>query len=174
MKLSQNEIDGFMKVLKQQLALPSYSYAQLSFLIKKVEDHEDESSISIATHLNLLMALSYYANGSHLSFKKYFLIALNHSKKINYGFQFIIEALLSNEQVDAKPEPTTIFSEAEVKLLSILKSEKLDKHALIEKLYGVNVDFFVAENRVKNLIFRIRKKQKGLIVCQDGYFKLAQ
>lgn len=174
MKLSHQDIDEFIKALKDQLSLPSYSYAQLSFLLKKFSSHNDENSIHVVTHLNLLMALFYYANGSHFSFKKYFLTAQIQSKKIRYGFQFIIESLGPVVDGGSKAGPIGIFSEAEVKLLNILKTEKLDKHGLIEKLYGDGVDFFVAENRLKNLIFRIRKKQKGLIICKDGFFELTQ
>lgn len=55
------------------------------------------------------------------------------------------------------------FSELEEKLVRFLATGAYDKFEIIERLYGKNVDFEAAENRFKNLIGRIRKKQPGLI-----------
>lgn len=172
MKLLQNDIEKFVAVLKGHLGLPSYTYAQLSFLINKFGQMKDEKAVQKLIDLNLLMALFYYESDSALIFRKYFSAAVAYSEKVQYQFQFIIDSLRPLVFETQKITEPSIFSEGEMKLLNILKSEKLDKFALIERLYGPHLDFFAAENRLKNLIFRIRKKQNNLIVCQDGYFIL--
>ena len=68
--------------------------------------------------------------------------------------------------VDAK------FHEAEEKVFAILARGAKDKFELIQELYGDKIDFNSAENRLKNLLFRIRKKSPDLIKLLHGKYQL--
>lgn len=173
MKNQSKTIAEFLNLIKKELSISSDNYAQLNFLIGKFSKEHDHQSQQTFVDLNLLMALLYYNSGSFLSFKRYFSVAIEHSQKFKYRFQTVIDDLKVKEVNGKNLKTNSKFSENELKLLNILKSENLDKFALIERLYGANADVLLAENRLKNLIFRIRKKNKGLIVCHDGLFSLA-
>ncbi len=62
----------------------------------------------------------------------------------------------------------------EDKAVRYLSNGSLTKHELISKLYGSNIDIFSAENRLKNLLNRIRKRHKGLIVYDEGKYLLGE
>lgn len=167
------QIPQFLNLLKKELCLSSHNYAQLNFLINKFRTGQDEQSKQTLVHLYLLMALLYHSNGSYLTFQKYFSLADELAQRFKYRFQDIIEAFKTESGQKKDSVGNQNFSETELKLINIIKKEKLNKFDLIERLYGTDADILVAENRLKNLIFRIRKKNKGLIVCHDGVFSLA-
>ncbi|MGZ3774574.1 MAG: hypothetical protein ACXVCY_02055 [Pseudobdellovibrionaceae bacterium] len=174
MMINEKDIEYYITELKAKVGLSSYSYAQIIFLIKQSEPGKNEGSLQQFINLNLLMALFYYKSGSMVTYKKYFDTAAENAKKIKYQFEFIIDSLsLATINSEPKMAGSDTFSKVELNLLEVLKKcQKLDKHSLIELLYGPSVDFFTAENRLKNLIFRIRKKKKSLVVFKDGYFSL--
>lgn len=70
-------------------------------------------------------------------------------------------ARLKNLLVEKSTEQ--IFSESESLLLQELAKGPKTKSQLISALFGDLIDFESAENRLKNLISRIRKKDKSLI-----------
>ena len=55
------------------------------------------------------------------------------------------------------------LSELEAELIQILSKGPQDRHSLIAKLWDQSIDFFHLENRLKQLLFRIRKKHPNLI-----------
>lgn len=79
------------------------------------------------------------------------------------------------ERITEGPTETNTpqFSETEEKVVRLLATGSYDKFEIIEHLYGKTVDFESAENRFKNLIGRIRKKQPGLIAFSDGKYQIA-
>ena len=66
------------------------------------------------------------------------------------------------------------FSELEEKLVSHLKSSPRDKFSLISHLYGDQINFSSAENRLKNLLLRIRKKNPHLIYYKNSLYCLTE
>lgn len=61
----------------------------------------------------------------------------------------------------------------EQRLLSLVSIKPRDKFELIEKIYGKNVPFHQAENRLKNLLNRIRRKHPDLIEFRQGSYGIA-
>jgi hypothetical protein len=64
------------------------------------------------------------------------------------------------------------LSDLEDRLLVLLSCKPRDKYYLIQDLYGEKIDFVAAENRLKNIISRLRKKRPGKILFTDGYYSL--
>jgi tetratricopeptide (TPR) repeat protein len=63
------------------------------------------------------------------------------------------------------------LSETEEKLLEFVSRAPQNKFDIMEHLFGKKMDPFVAENRLKNLIFRLRRKAPGLLIFDgDRYF----
>ncbi|MNL37993.1 hypothetical protein D3C87_1601720 [compost metagenome] len=65
------------------------------------------------------------------------------------------------------------LSDLEDRILALLSSKPRDKYMLIEDLYGEKIAFEAAENRLKNLLNRLRKKMPGKIIFDNGIYKLA-
>jgi hypothetical protein len=61
----------------------------------------------------------------------------------------------------------------EQKVISTLSQNPRDKFDLIEELYGAEESFFLFENRLKNLLNRVRRKYPGQLVFSENkyYFK---
>lgn len=64
------------------------------------------------------------------------------------------------------------LSDLEDRLLVLLSCKPRDKYYLIQDLYGEKIDLEAAENRLKNIISRLRKKRPGKIVFTEGYYSL--
>lgn len=58
----------------------------------------------------------------------------------------------------------------EEQLIQFLSQTPRDKFEIIENIYGHNIDFMVSENRLKNLLNRLRKKYQGRIVFENGKY----
>jgi tetratricopeptide (TPR) repeat protein len=65
------------------------------------------------------------------------------------------------------------FSPNEEKLLELVSLSPRTKFELMDQLFP-GVEHFAAENRLKNLIFRIRRKAPGLLVTEADRFLLAE
>jgi len=64
------------------------------------------------------------------------------------------------------------LSELEQKVVGLLSKEPMSKHSLIQEIYGIEIDFFAAENRLKNLLNRLRQKIPGSFIFSDGHYRL--
>ncbi len=62
------------------------------------------------------------------------------------------------------------LSEQESHVLQALLSGPQSRHDLIEKIWGNSVDFFSLENRLKQILHRIRKKSPTLIGFNEGKY----
>jgi len=62
------------------------------------------------------------------------------------------------------------LSEQESHVLQALLSGPQSRHDLIEKLWGNSVDFFSLENRLKQILHRIRKKSPTLLGFNEGKY----
>jgi predicted outer membrane protein len=60
----------------------------------------------------------------------------------------------------------------EDQLLRYLSKGPQSKQEIIEKLYGIKIDPLSAENRLKNLLNRVRRKQKNLVGFDEGRYYL--
>lgn len=77
------------------------------------------------------------------------------------------------ERVDKVSTDQAKLSELEAQLVHILLEGSQDRHYLIEKLWGTQSDFFALENRFKQLVHRLRKKEPSLLGFKEGkYFIL--
>jgi hypothetical protein len=65
-------------------------------------------------------------------------------------------------------------AELETTLIQLLDERPRDKFELVSALYGDQIGFVVAENRLKNLLNRVRKKSPGAIVLENGCYRLVQ
>ena len=61
----------------------------------------------------------------------------------------------------------------EQELIRFIAEGPCDKFEIIENLYGNSVDIYSLENRFKRLIGRTRKKVPGLIIFEDGKYRLS-
>ncbi|MGZ3771858.1 MAG: hypothetical protein ACXWRZ_18865 [Bdellovibrio sp.] len=168
----QNYAPTIVKRLLSKLPLSGCSYAEINFMLGKMSGATDENSIQNVIHLNFLMALLYFLSGSQLSAKKYLDNACTNAKKTIYEFQEDLNRFLVEMEPQQKDKINDNFSPMEIKLIEILKINKTDKFILLEKLYGEKVNLLVAENRLKNLLFKLRQKHKNLILFKDGFFEL--
>ncbi len=77
------------------------------------------------------------------------------------------------ERMDKASLEQNKLSELEAQLVHILLEGSQDRHYLIEKLWGTQSDFFALENRFKQLVHRLRKKEPTLLGFKEGkYFLL--
>ncbi|MNL58796.1 hypothetical protein D3C87_1824650 [compost metagenome] len=60
----------------------------------------------------------------------------------------------------------------EDRLVCLVSCRPRDKFEIIDDLYGEKIDFDAAENRLKNLLNRLRKKRPGLIQLIDGRYHI--
>ena len=65
-----------------------------------------------------------------------------------------------------------IMTDLEDRVVALLSSRPRDKYTLMEDLYGDRIELDVAENRLKNLLNRLRKKMPGRIIFPDGLYKI--
>lgn len=65
------------------------------------------------------------------------------------------------------------LSGLEEDLIQIVAEKSRDKFEICDRLFGSEVHPLVAENRLKNIIFRIRKKLPGLLVLENGKYSIA-
>jgi tetratricopeptide (TPR) repeat protein len=65
------------------------------------------------------------------------------------------------------------LSDLEDRVLALLAVKPRDKYSLIQDLYGEKIDLEAAENRLKNLLNRLRKKKPGAILFKDGLYSFA-
>ena len=65
------------------------------------------------------------------------------------------------------------LSDLQAQLLDVLRAGPKDRHALISALWGDAEDYFHLENRLKQLLHRIKKRDSSLIGFLNGkYFIL--
>ena len=72
---------------------------------------------------------------------------------------------------DAKPAASK--TPLELRLIEILNEGPKDKFELIETLYGQSDSFFACENRLKNLLNRVRNRHPGKLKFQDGKYLIS-
>jgi hypothetical protein len=76
------------------------------------------------------------------------------------------------ERLEANSNQAAL-SAMESRLVEILAGGARDRHALIRELWGDQGDYFDLENRLKQLLHRVRKKRSDLLGYADGrYFLL--
>ena len=80
------------------------------------------------------------------------------------------EERLSQHQKNEKHVP---LSPVEEKLVRFLAEKPREKFAITDHLFGVELHPLTAENRLKNLIHRVRKKIPGLILLKDDLYSIA-
>ncbi len=66
------------------------------------------------------------------------------------------------------------FGELEEQLIFLLSKGPLKKNEIIRELYGETLDYWVLENRFKNLIARVRRKVPDYLVVSEGIYTLSQ
>ena len=64
------------------------------------------------------------------------------------------------------------LGELEEKLLNFVAEGEKDKYEIIEHIYGDKIEMHILENRFKRLLMRLRKKVPGVIVYEDGKYKI--
>lgn len=65
------------------------------------------------------------------------------------------------------------LTKLENKVVNLLSKRSFTKFELIERIYGTCHDFEAAENRLKVLLSRLRKKRPGLLVFEKSKYKIA-
>lgn len=65
------------------------------------------------------------------------------------------------------------LTEMESRLLELIAGIGQTKEMLIQNLYGDKIDYSAAENRLKVLLSRFRKRHPGLIIFEENRFKFA-
>ncbi len=78
------------------------------------------------------------------------------------------------ERLKSSPKLDMYLTDLESKVIDLLSKQKATKHDLIELLYGQNIDYESAENRLKNLLNRLRKKIPDKILFSEGFYSLRQ
>jgi hypothetical protein len=73
----------------------------------------------------------------------------------------------------AEERPSEVMTDLEDRMIALLSSKPRDKYMLIEDLYGDRIAIDAAENRLKNLLNRLRKKMPGKILFDNGFYKIA-
>lgn len=66
------------------------------------------------------------------------------------------------------------YTELEQKVIDALTEGPKTRFELIERLFGHSGDIFALENRLKQILFRIRKKAPGLIDLQDQKYMFSE
>ena len=66
------------------------------------------------------------------------------------------------------------LTQTESELISALATSPKDKGELIHLMYGERVDYSSAENRLKVLMSRLKRKKPELIVFQDGKYQISK
>lgn len=86
-----------------------------------------------------------------------------------------VESLLPTwkERLTKSKDKVEILGTVENKLIAVLSEKSLDKFDLIKSIYGEDIELEKLENRLKVLINRVRKKRPGLIVYENGKYRLA-
>lgn len=84
----------------------------------------------------------------------------------------VVPIVAPEGQKKAKGRGQGDLSELEVDLLKLLVEGPKDKFQIIEHMYGTRLSLDVTENRLKNLLNRIRKKRPDLIVFEEGKYRI--
>jgi hypothetical protein len=74
-------------------------------------------------------------------------------------------------QTGSELEPLTAL---ESKLIQLLSDGRKTKFDLIDRLYESSIDFESREARFKNVLARLKKKRPGLIVLDEGYYRISE
>lgn len=83
---------------------------------------------------------------------------------------------LARERAEKKEpmhESLEALTPLEAQVITLLGQGPKTKIDLITALYGERMDIEVTENRLKNLLSRIRKKRPGLILFTEGRYRIA-
>jgi hypothetical protein len=70
--------------------------------------------------------------------------------------------------------PNVKLGELEQKVIKTLSQDSLTRYELMVKIYGTNISHESAENRLKNLMNRIKKNVPGLIIFHNGKYRLSE
>lgn len=65
-----------------------------------------------------------------------------------------------------------VLTDIEEKILFFLRKGPIDKMSLAVKVYGDKIDLESAENRIKSVLTRFRKKHPNLISIKNGYYSI--
>ncbi len=159
----------------------SLEYQKLSAMKLAVKSIRDASEISKKKPESLTHA--------RVIFQKYqLLLATDRPEEAFKDLEFCraskhseIQALVGNAVVPILPAATDKkskgrgegdLSELEVDLLKLLVEGPKDKFQIIEHMYGTRLSLDITENRLKNLLNRIRKKRPDLIVFEEGKYRI--
>ncbi|MGZ3774061.1 MAG: hypothetical protein ACXVCY_08730 [Pseudobdellovibrionaceae bacterium] len=98
------------------------------------------------------------------------------SGKMTLFWQERVKKELSNPRLTSNVASSieNQFTVSEGKILELLSRGSLTRWEIIEHLYGKDQDPFVAENRIKVFLSKIRKKRPGLITLTEGRYTLSR
>lgn len=167
----------FKNLLIGKLHSSPTTFAECHNLIKKYHrTAQKEQLILMHSYLALL-----YLEAGAITILKEQVLTLKKLKselleevEINSTLLSCIDELIRNfsEEVSQNNE-RSIFSSQELQFIELLQNRgPLDKFEIISALFGNEIDFFKAENRMKNLVFRIRKKCPDKILLTRGKYSL--
>ena len=77
------------------------------------------------------------------------------------------------KKTEDQPRRATLSGQLEDRLVMLLKNGPRDKFELMDGLYGNLLSVEVRENRLKNLLNRIRKKSPGLVHLWNGRYEIS-
>jgi tetratricopeptide (TPR) repeat protein len=86
--------------------------------------------------------------------------------------EFLITPSLKKEVLEYKQKQNPVLGDHEFLLVKRLFNSPLSRYEIIEAIYPQNIPISSLENRLKNLLNRMRKKYPGLIKNKNGRYEL--
>ncbi len=152
------------KILLDKISYPPSSFAEAFFLINNKEKHNDLSSSDLFDTY-LWLVFNFAMQGSYKQAQLY-LEKIQTNPCLNSEKLKFIEAL--KYQLQNNKNEILVFSKNEQKLLEMIENGLNEPNQMIEGLYGSSISYERGLNRLKNLVFNIRKKHPHIIHWENG------
>ncbi|MFZ4404998.1 MAG: hypothetical protein ACOYOK_12915 [Pseudobdellovibrionaceae bacterium] len=159
-------------------------YANKSLTVLKMEFGTYHYEMCLMHRCHLLLNLKMYiaANEDYLVLKKSKhsevqsgLLAIEKIITNNQSLQLTQKELLHPTWLDRLSQNNNqeLLTPDEEKLILLLCENPKSKENLIKSLYGERLDFESGQNRLKNLLFRFKKKRPGILLIEENILRLA-
>jgi len=167
---------------RRKLFSTALDFSEQAFKILSTEATNLHSALAQAGHADILLDLERYDEARRIIQS----LAISNFPEVRESYK-VLEMKLK-KQIKSNIEERSILptwrermhtylhslltpsKNLEQQVIALLQESPTDKFELIEKLYGKNDSFFVYENRLKNLLNRVRHRYPGCLSFQDSKY----
>lgn len=171
--LREKTVEHLLEVLVADFGCKPRTFAEIQFELRKAKHEGDQLRMAYALcFLSLFHRVTGAFELARIRAVEAMRLLDRLPQIVDKKKEVILEIVRKSQTETERTAPKLELAGDAEKVLECLRTGSKDKFELIRYLYGEEINFFVAENRFKNLMHRIRQKCPDLIRFERGSYCL--